>query len=210
MLEVIAAIAILAIAAAIVVPRAVGSTEAQFARDTKTDLESVAAANATFYTASGNKAQLGRVFFASVKMTGGTLGAAGVDTTSCNGLQPAGGTSVVAYTAALANTWTGPYITRTNTRGAGFVTGIGVIDDLLIRTAANGTAGQMKVSIPSVRLEDAQALNTLVDGQTDTNASNADKSNTTPTATFPSVVYTAPNSQLLVTVTYRFTINKEC
>lgn len=195
LLEVIVAIAIVAILGAIVVPYAVGASETVRVTQTSNDLKAFRAANTAF--ASSASRQLGRVSFASINPTAS-------DTTSCNGLQPVGGTAFVVYTAAQAGNWTGPYMNRANSRQGGFVTGIGVIRDIVRRTSANGTAGDLVLMIPKVRLEDAQALNDLMDGDGGTGVTR--QNNSAGTVRYPNA-----NSQLLVdSVTYQFAVSNQC
>ena len=195
LLEVLVAIAIIGILGAIIVPTTVDRAQAQRVRETARDLNAIHAA-VDAYEFGGAKAQLGRISFATVPPTTS-------DTTSCNGLQPVGGTMVTTYSASQAGSnWNGPYMNRVNSKEGGFVTGIGVMEDRLVRTTKNGTTGELIVTIPSVRFEDADALNDLMDGD----ANNADLSNT-----LNDVRYGAPDEDLQVDLTYRFPmISKDC
>jgi hypothetical protein len=107
------------------------------------------------------------------------------------------------YVAADSTGWTGPYVNRVSSKNGGFNTGIGVMNDRMVRTAANGTAGNLVITIPSVRLEDADGLNDLIDGTAE--ASNADLSNS-----LGAVQWSVPTSNLLVDLTYRWAITAPC
>lgn len=194
LLEIITAITIVGILGAIVVPSAQGSKDASRVKQTQKDLLAIQDANDA-YDLGGAKAQLGRISFVSIQPQPG-------DTTSCNGFQPAGGTAVTTYTSGQAGQWDGPYLSRANSREGGFVTGIGVMEDRLVRTTRNGTTGDLVITIPDVRLEDARDLNTLMDGD----AGNADLSNT-----LKSIRYSAPDENLRVQMTFQFPMKaKDC
>lgn len=183
LLEVIIAIAIIAILGAVVAPSTIGNTESRRITQTANDLRAVRTANGLLLASTADR-NLGRVSFASINPTA-------TDLTSCNGNEPGGG--VTAYGGNAAN-WTGPYMSRANSQQGGFVTGIGVIRDIVRRTTASGTQGDIVLMIPNVRLEDAMALNVLMDndGSGQSNAAG-------------SIRYPAPNAQLIVdSVTYQF------
>jgi prepilin-type N-terminal cleavage/methylation domain-containing protein len=191
LLEVLVAITIIAIIGGIVVPSVIGNVEAARVTRTADDLKAIRSANNALVASAADRF-LGRVSFASINPTS-------TDTTSCNGLQPAGGTLVVLY-AGNASNWTGPYMSRANSRQGGFVTGIGVIRDIVRRTTANGTQGDLVLMIPKVRLEDAMALNDLMDGD----GTGAKQSNATG-----SVRYPLPDVDLIVdSVTYQFAMTE--
>lgn len=185
LLEVIIAIAIIAILGAVVVPSIVGNTDSGRITQTATDLRAIRVANGLLLASTADR-NLGRVSFASINPTS-------TDSTSCNGNEPGGG--VTLYGGNAAN-WTGPYMSRANSRQGGLVTGIGVIRDIVRRTTQSGTQGDIVLMIPNVRLEDAMALNDLMD---------ADGSGSKQSSIIGSIRYPTPNAQLMVdSVTYQF------
>jgi prepilin-type N-terminal cleavage/methylation domain-containing protein len=193
LLEVIVAVTVLAVLGAIVVPTAVGASEADRVRQTAADLLAIKAANDA-YNLGGAKAQLGRISFASVQPQAG-------DTTSCNGLEP-GGVVTVYTTAQAVTNYFGPYMNRANSKDGGFVTGIGIMNDRMVRTTASGTTGSMVITIPNVKLDEAKALNDFME----TDSPNANLSNTAGL-----VQYSIPSASLLVDLTYRFPMQaKDC
>lgn len=74
-----------------------------------------------------------------------------------------------AYTETDSAGWSGPYLNRV-VPAAGMPIGIGVVQDTLVRDASLLTAPVLKILVTSVALEDAQALDTRVDGIADSAA----------------------------------------
>lgn len=73
----------------------------------------------------------------------------------------------VAYTSTDSAGWSGPYLNRV-VPSTGVPIGIGVVQDTLVRDpTSGGTAPVLKIRVTSVALEDAQALDTRVDGVID-------------------------------------------
>lgn len=192
-IEAIMAIAVIAILAAIVVPvfasvkdtaRVVGSVRV---------LRALAFSD-TFFLANVTKYP-GRVSHLGSQI-------ASTDTSSCSGILP----SNAAVTYGANNTkWpnNGPYYFRAVSKAGGLPIGIGVINDQMLRTSNNTTAGTLDLVIPAVRLEDADDLNDLVDGTAEAN--NADLSNT-----LGIVRWTAPTAGILVDVRYRVNVSNKC
>jgi prepilin-type N-terminal cleavage/methylation domain-containing protein len=193
LVEVLVAIALLGILGAVIVPTTVDAKQDERVRATARDLLAIKAANDD-YSLGGAKAQLGRISFATVPPEVG-------DSTSCNGLEPGGG--VDTYTASqVGASWNGPYMNRVNSKDGGFVTGIGIMNDVLVRTTPSGTTGDLVVTIPAVRFEDANALNKFMDGD----ANNPDLSNT-----LNDVRYGVPDGSMQVDLTYEFAMqSKTC
>ena len=67
------------------------------------------------------------------------------------------------YTSGKVSQWAGPYVDRVISPGVGLPIGIGRINDVLVREVVSGNDGYLKMQIDSVQIEDAEALNKLVD-----------------------------------------------
>lgn len=75
-----------------------------------------------------------------------------------------------AYTSAETSGWRGPYLNRT-VPATGLPIGIGIVRDTLPRDpSTGGTAPVIRVRVDSVIIEDAAALDLLVDGVRDSTA----------------------------------------
>lgn len=193
MLEAIMAIALMAILAAIVVPILVTVDNTQRVTSSFVVMNAIAFAEANFHTAvtqyPGRISHLGTQVLST-------------DTTDCSGIAPSN--AAVTY-GNNQSKWIngGPFYYRAVSKAGGLPIGIGVINDQMLRTSNNTTAGTLDMVVPAVRLEDAEELNALQDGAAEAN--NADQSNTLGV-----VQWAAPDAANLVTVHFRVPVNNKC
>lgn len=165
LLEVIATLAVISVLAGAAVPAIVGylsrrgiQQTAVILSDLSTGVLAMKASGVTFYPF--RLSHLGSPVLST-------------DTTSCSGIGAA--TPVTLYGAKSTN-WAasagGPFFRRAIS-STGFPTPMGTIIDTLYRTSNNKTAGLLPIIIRNVRIDDADELNSIVDGDAD----NADQSN---------------------------------
>ncbi len=124
------------------------------------------------------------------------------DISSCSGIAPSA--SAVAY-AGNNTKWAnaGPYYYRAVSPTGGLPTGIGVINDQLLRTSANNAAGTLDMIVPLVRLEIANEVNVAAGEGAEVN--NADLSNSAGT-----IQWDKPDAANLVTLRYKVSIINKC
>lgn len=128
----------------------------------------------------------------------------GSDKTSCTGVAP---TTLVLYTttAGTGNVakWPSgaPYFTRTIST-TGLPLPIGTVNDALVRTSANTTAGFLQMQIPNVAFDDAVGVNLTIDGPGDTN--------TTTNLNTTGAVQWSASSTALVTLRYMIPVGPSC
>ena len=192
-MEIVVAVAIMALLTAVTLP-----TISQYLADQEIDttastLAALKSSISTFRATVGNSPS---------RLTHLTRAIINTDTTSCTGRGIA--TPLVQYGITNAGKWTqgAPYYPKALSV-KGFPLPIGTASDTLTRTASSLTAAFLNITIRSVRFQDADALNDLVDGLADGN--NANRSNTTGT-----VQWGVPNSTDRVDVTYSVSIGKTC
>jgi prepilin-type N-terminal cleavage/methylation domain-containing protein len=110
------------------------------------------------------------------------------------------------YLSASTTRWTRsstPFYAKA-TSVSGFPLPLGTANDLLVRTAASTSPAYLQIVIPNVRFQDAILLNDEIDGELDAN--NTSRSNTTGT-----IQWSVPASSTdRVIVTYNLSVTKGC
>jgi type II secretory pathway pseudopilin PulG len=153
---VVVAALIVAMLAAVTTPSLLGFIDRQRAQTTADKLASIGAGVAAFKAAvltggAGTNTYPGRISELTNLITTSTV----TSINSCG----------TAFTNGAVTTWsaTGPFLTFfiPNT---GYVTPIGTINDATVRVPNSATVGVMKIQIPNVGQEDANALDQIVDG----------------------------------------------
>lgn len=191
LLEVIATLAVISILAGAVVPSVVAAYSRRDIERTAVILSTLSA-SVTAMKASGVARYPYRISHLGSPI-------ASTDTTSCSGVAP---TTLSLYAGQAAN-WginpAGPFFHRT-IPVTGFPTPLGVVEDIMVRTTNNTTAGLLPLVIRNVRIDDADELNAIVDGDAD----NANGSNT-----LGKLIWAVPVNGL-VDIKYNITAANSC
>jgi prepilin-type N-terminal cleavage/methylation domain-containing protein len=191
--EVVIAVAMMAILAAVTLPAVTSYLHQQDITTTASTLADLQNSITTFKANVGNYPS---------RLTHLAKLIATTDTTSCTGRVSA--TPLTLYPAGTPAKWQGsaPYYPKAMS-DKGFPLPIGTARDTLFRTVPSLTTGFLQIKIPSVRFQDADALNDEIDGPADLNQAN--RSNTTGT-----LQWTVPNATDRVDVTYWISVSRVC
>lgn len=194
--EVVIAVAMIAILAALTLPTVAeyqSNKKIEETADILTDLKN-SIQNFRYYV--GNSP--GRLTHLTRQITSGVGG----DLTSCTGI----GNAIPATTYTTTNTgkWPqgAPYYPK-QLSANGLPVPIGIISDTLFRNAIAGNTSFLSITIRNARYQDARGLNDLMDGPKDTDQSN--RSNTTGV-----LQWGVPNSAERVDISYRVSIGSAC
>ena len=189
--EVVIAVAIMAILAAVTLPTVAGYLSRQKIESTATTLGDLQNSITTFKAKVGNYPS---------RLTHLAKGITASDTTSCTGRVSA--TPLTLYPTPANWTSGGPYYTKASS-DKGFPLPVGTARDTLFRNVPSATTVFLQIKIPSVRFQDARALNDEIDGATDLDQGN--RSNTTGT-----LQWGVPNATERVDVTYWISVSRTC
>lgn len=193
LLEAIMAIAVIAVVAGIVVPAIAGRQQDQ-------DTKDAAAMLLKIETGLGAN-NVTNSFRNKVTVNAGRISQLGeaplsTDTTSCTSTTFGGNAAKWADPNA-------PWLYRAVSEATGLPTGIGTIQDRLIRNPPNAaTAGTISAIILKARYEDALRLNEILDT---TDVANGDGSNRQK-----KVQFTAPVNRVVDTLYYMMQIDNKC
>ncbi len=191
--EVVAAIAIIAILGSLTIPGITRYLEAQEIDTTESILSDLKNSIANFRATVGNSPS---------RLTHLTRNITSTDTTSCTGRAPA--TPVTLYGATNAAKWVnaGPYYSKALSV-YGFPLPIGTASDTLFRTQTSLKTAFLNITIRFVRFQDAVKLNDAVDGSADVNQ--PDRSNNSG-----QVQWGAPSASERVDVTFGVPVGRIC
>ncbi|MBA2686563.1 MAG: prepilin-type N-terminal cleavage/methylation domain-containing protein [Gemmatimonadaceae bacterium] len=186
--EIVVAIAIMAVLGAIVVPSVGSYLDRKRVEDSAATLDSLRVAIGRFRTATADYP--GRLSHLTKRITTS-------DRTACN----TAANTIVNYVAGSQTGWdnNGPFWDRSIPR-TGIPLSIGTVLDSMHRTSTSVLPGAMVMTIPGVFIGEARELNLLEDGPLDANQ--ADGSNTTGTVQF--------TSSTSSTVTYFIPVANSC
>lgn len=188
-LEIVVAVAIMAVLGAIVLPSMGSYLDSKRVSDSAATLDSLRLSIGRFRTATTDYP--GRLSHLTRRITTS-------DRSDCNTTA----NTIVYYAAGSVTGWTnfGPFWDR-SIPTTGFVLPIGTVQDSMSRTSTSILPGTLVLTIPNVAIADARELNLLKDGPLD--ADQANGSNTTGT-----VQFTVPAAT--VTVTYLIPVANSC
>ncbi len=161
LVEIVVALAVILILAAVALPNLAGYLDQQRIQTTATQLATVrdglyntTAGAVTFRQRVGSNA--GRLSELSAPIIAGNASYATGTDDSCG----------TTFTNGQRNNWNanGPFMTYNSDRTTGLMTPIGMAQDSLTRIPFSANPGQLRINFLSVSLEDAVALDELVDG----------------------------------------------
>jgi prepilin-type N-terminal cleavage/methylation domain-containing protein len=190
MIEMVVAMAILVILAAVVVPSIVEHVRQEQITSTVSIFNQLSDSVKSFKTVITQYP--GKLSHLGTKIVSG-------DVSGCSGVSPSPSTAV---TYGTNNTrWVNPFWPEVIST-QGFRLPIGTANDQMIRTSNNTTAGFLQIIVPNVPYDVALDLNTTADGPNDPTVSRS--------STTGMIRYGVPDAAELVQLSYSIPVAKTC
>lgn len=159
LIEVVVALAVILILAAVALPNVTGFLDQKRAQDTAAQLAVVR--DALYNTAAGANA-----FYQKVGANAGRLSE--LDSAIINNNAYTDNSCGGNFNGSERNNWNsnGPFMTYNSDHGTGMMTAIGMAEDTLTRIPNSANPGALRITFVSASLADAQTLDLVVDGVT--------------------------------------------